>query len=135
MLRFLSPEGHPGEVRWPVFSEEAMGGASWTLNLVGLAWHPHWDLLGWCGQWREDTDFVPTVGPGMPVGALSWSVPQHPPEGPCVLLLSPRPCTPADQNWGTSGRSPEDGGTQSTFLLGSRVEEKSLVLPFLRKQS
>ena len=68
MLGFLSPEGHPGEVRWPVFSEEAMGGASWTLNLVGLAWHPHWDLLGWCGQWREDTDFVPTVGPGMPVG-------------------------------------------------------------------
>ena len=67
MLGFLSPEGHPGEVRWPVFSEEAMGGASWTLNLVGLAWHPHWDLLGWCGQWREDTDFVPTVGPGMPV--------------------------------------------------------------------
>ena len=66
VLRFPSREGHPGEARWPVFSEKAVGGGRLLdPDLLGLAWHPCWDLLGWCGQWREDT-----VGPEMSVGAL-----------------------------------------------------------------
>ena len=79
VLRFPSREGHPGEARWPVFSEEAVGGESWTLT----CWDWHGIPVG--TSWGGVVSGERTLW-GLKCQWVLCDVPQHPPEGPCPPL-------------------------------------------------